>query len=163
MKKLLTIFGPLIIASFTLISCGGDETLIGKWHAEVSNEDFGSSTKNIYDLELTNDSLFILKENSYGGENKETTKGKFTIDKIDENLIGITFIHTYEEKPGFSASDLGISNPKVKPGDEIREYLFWNKSENILLPFPPDDLEKSMGRLSSYRPLINEEEFVFSK
>ena len=159
----MTIFGLLMIASSILISCGGDETIIGKWHTEVSNEDLGSSTKNIYDLELTKDSLFILNENLYGGETKETTKGKYTIEKIDEDLLGITFIYSYEEKPGFSASDLGISNPIVKPGDEIREYLIWNKSENILIPMPPSELEKSSGRLSSLRPLINEEEFFFSK
>ena len=153
-----------IIAVLILANASkNNKTLLGKWHTEISNEDIGSSSKNIYDLELTNDSLFILNENLFGGETKETTKGKFTCEKIDEELIGITFIHTYVEKPGFTASDLGISNPKVMPGDEIREYLFWNKSKNILIPMPPSDLEKSMGRLSSYRPLINEEKFEFSK
>lgn len=153
-----------IIAVLILANASkNNKTLLGKWHTEISNEDIGSSSKNIYDLELTNDSLFILNENLFGGETKETTKGKFTCEKIDEELIGITFIHTYLEKPGFTASDLGISNPKVMPGDEIREYLFWNKSKNILIPMPPSDLEKSMGRLSSYRPLINEEKFEFSK
>ncbi len=152
----------ILILLFAL-SYSQDETVTGKWHAEVSNEDIGSSTKNIYDLELTEDSLFVLNENLFGGESKKTTKGKFTVEKIDENLFGITFIYLYEEKPGFSASDLGISNPIVKPGDEIREYLFWNKSKNILIPMPPNELEKSMGRLSSFRPLINEENFAFTK
>jgi hypothetical protein len=137
--------------------------LTGKWHAEVSNSDLGSTTKNVYDLELTDDSLFILNENLFGGETKRLTKGKYSVQQINENIIGITFIHTYVEEPGFTASDLGISNPIVKPGDEIREFLFWKKSENILIPMPPSELEKSMGRLSSYRPLINEPDFYFSK
>lgn len=162
MKKLIKISGIILFVSTILTSCGGG-TLTGKWHAEISNKDYGSSTANIYDLELTKDSLFILNENLYGGETKETIKGRFSVEEINENLIGITFIYKYVEKPGYSASDLGISNPIVKPGDEIREYLVWNKSKNILIQVPPDEVEKSMGRLSSYRPLINEEEFEFSK